>query len=578
MTQVQTAVGIVVGDTQALIHNLRFAFANHDTVVQELLQNARRAGASAVHVTYDAAALTLTVEDNGAGIEDFSVLLSITTSGWDQATKEQERPYGMGFLSAVYAAQEVRIESRGKVLQFNTEQALAGEKFFVQPDTQALVGRTRVILNGFKWNLGEQTVPSMVDGFAIPVFFNGQEMPRPHAVTSDAFKGEHGSYIFRGNSAPSGALKVFLQGFCVYKSRLLFSADETTADVVHLDNMKYVGKLPDRNCIIDEELMMNAVRQETKAFYEARLIEMKRTLPALEFCEQGYMLAAYVDRLDVFNDIDVLPASWLVAFNGMPYSCAEGDQMYCSLKHSGHEEHRNLLSVSRAEVASGCVALAARQWLESVSNETGEAWMGLKVAMLAYACKALVLDNALDEKHWVHELIQLTDTSDVSLDIEGPGAGVHVPRRCDGLPSSIQIQLCDAVQLTCGDVSARVTEAFFALVGEKKLLLVPKDSGGHAWVDDRTLRQYGAYLDDNENVDWDCVNRDVRIVNDEIRALLAGSPEEALATLLRSALAEYQEVRGKDVRVQVDVQGRLTVASLADLPAAIRGDGRRLGR
>ena len=55
----------------------------------ELLQNARRAGASLVTVTTspsptDSTSL-ITFTDNGSGIEDFNKLLHLGESGWDQA-------------------------------------------------------------------------------------------------------------------------------------------------------------------------------------------------------------------------------------------------------------------------------------------------------------------------------------------------------------------------------------------------------------------------------------------------------------------------------------------------------------
>src|SRR3546814_11058540 len=56
-------------------------------VLAELIQNARRAGASLLALTTSEhnGRTWLSVTDNGAGIEDPSVLLAFGGSGWDEA-------------------------------------------------------------------------------------------------------------------------------------------------------------------------------------------------------------------------------------------------------------------------------------------------------------------------------------------------------------------------------------------------------------------------------------------------------------------------------------------------------------
>src|SRR4030065_298602 len=60
----------------------------------ELLQNARRAGATAVRVTNKDGHVS--VQDNGQGIMDFSALLDLGRSDWDQAMEMAEDPAGVG--------------------------------------------------------------------------------------------------------------------------------------------------------------------------------------------------------------------------------------------------------------------------------------------------------------------------------------------------------------------------------------------------------------------------------------------------------------------------------------------------
>ena len=52
----------------------------------EILQNARRAGATQVNIVNEDGCVT--VQDNGNGIEDFSMLLDLGNSDWDETMEE----------------------------------------------------------------------------------------------------------------------------------------------------------------------------------------------------------------------------------------------------------------------------------------------------------------------------------------------------------------------------------------------------------------------------------------------------------------------------------------------------------
>jgi len=78
----------------------------------EILQNARRAGATAVSIENRDGRVI--VNDNGNGIEDFSTLLDMGSSGWNDATEASEDPAGVGVFCL--APREVSIASRGKAV------------------------------------------------------------------------------------------------------------------------------------------------------------------------------------------------------------------------------------------------------------------------------------------------------------------------------------------------------------------------------------------------------------------------------------------------------------------------------
>lgn len=77
----------------------------------EILQNARRAGATTVEITNSDG--WVTVRDNGNGIEDFAKLLDLGNSGWEDALELSEDPAGVGLFCL--APREVTIRSRGRI-------------------------------------------------------------------------------------------------------------------------------------------------------------------------------------------------------------------------------------------------------------------------------------------------------------------------------------------------------------------------------------------------------------------------------------------------------------------------------
>ena len=79
--------------------------------VIEILQNARRAGATRVEITNMDG--WVTVRDNASGIEDFQKLLDLGGSGWEDALEVSEDPAGVGLFSL--APREVTVRSNGRI-------------------------------------------------------------------------------------------------------------------------------------------------------------------------------------------------------------------------------------------------------------------------------------------------------------------------------------------------------------------------------------------------------------------------------------------------------------------------------
>src|SRR3989304_3898830 len=87
--------GICMQTIQAMVNPRLLTKANRlftgtlEGRVIEILQNARRAGATQVSIT-NLSDGTICVRDNGGGIDDFARLLDLGGSGWDDALESSE--------------------------------------------------------------------------------------------------------------------------------------------------------------------------------------------------------------------------------------------------------------------------------------------------------------------------------------------------------------------------------------------------------------------------------------------------------------------------------------------------------
>ncbi len=166
-----------VGINPKLLEKARNFFnASLTDLLNELLQNSRRAGATRVTITYDPASPTLTVADDGSGIFRDGVAIDLGGSGWDGATRASEDPAGCGLFSL--ASRTCTIESCGKKI------ALDERKFCGQEDV-AIERGDEIQGTRISFPLTEQEVRSyrtIAEACALyyplPVLLDGERLPR----------------------------------------------------------------------------------------------------------------------------------------------------------------------------------------------------------------------------------------------------------------------------------------------------------------------------------------------------------------------------------------------------------------
>lgn len=542
----------LVFDQAALKKSLRFAFADRLKVLQELLQNARRAGATEVSVVLegdDERNATLTVLDDGSGIEDFQVMLSVGTSGWDGSVASTEKPYGMGFLSCLYACKEVEIVSRGRVLKFDTDAALGNYSFDVngymeEPPPRAT---TWVKLKGFDATGLKTAIASMAEGFAIPIVFNGEKLQRPDAEDASFTKTAVGQIRIQGHEYERGLVRVFLQGFQVYKQERFWRG---RVDTIHLDSSKFHGKFPDRDRVIDEKEMLALVDAEVRALYVEKLLAMKRKLEPAVFASHCHSLARSLGMLEVFNDIDVVPADWLRRIQAMPHEAFEGDEFL------GDEDD----DIQRQQLTQKEVVLV-RLDTYGVGQTPGleAAWL------MAHAADAKVLRAQVHDDHWVNDMLLLDDQAE---DLEGlvsvsAGKALKTAELTDGRLQVLfrpKVVICDHVVVE--GLGERIELKEPVGDSESNTVFVPLgEQGKPMYVESCVLQQLASYEEDERSLD-DELERDCDALNQMIRELASNSEEERIALALEAALRHYQDVRSISFKAVVDDKGRVEVSQI----------------
>lgn len=442
----QVAVRINEGN---LLKNLRYAFSNRYTIVSELLQNARRAGASYVVVEYDAAAQTLMVRDDGGGIDDFQKLFTFGESGWDDTTVANETAFGLGFTKSLYAAKSCTVLSKDRAISFDTADALAQAPITVK--TVATSQETTVILGGVELHELDRGMANLVCGFPIKVIYNGIEQDRPYAVDHlKMMEAAIGQVYLRGyddDKKASASSVVFLQGF-VISGNLLYAESQ---NIVHLDSTQFAARLPDRDVLIDADEQLKRVDAALKALWRDHLVRAKAALPASRFVEQYFEVAKTWRLLDLFDDVPALPGSLFSAISDYPYREGYGDADY--LTHLDH-------MVTQADIESGTPNLVD---LDGPDDDTVAHWM------FARARGWVVFnDPGLSKQHWIKPFVKALESEPCEIAIEGEGARADL----DGQWICPTVMLCDAYVVCWKGEAVRITDEALYWT-EEQLILVP---------------------------------------------------------------------------------------------------------
>lgn len=371
-----------------LYKNLGKVFSDSTKVLTELMQNSRRAGATVVEfVLHDE---TLIVTDDGDGISDFQKLLTNSESGWDTQTIEQESPFGMGWLSTLYAATEVIVESKGSKCLMVTARILEQKPAAIE--SIAYSEGTKITLNGFSMDLEcvTKALNTAAKGFPIRVLFNGKELLRPHAIQNLTHKvmTDIGIMSVAGLDNPLKActsdFQLYYQGLPVRYPEIR-SRYNQTVNILHLSDVFSV-RMPDRDSLTDDH---NEVRTRISTILpdiaRSELKKMKTLLPDTEFSKYFQAMRVY-DCLELLNDVMHIPTDILSYEDEYPTALSRRNTNDKLVTHE-------MVSTEAAKIAFNVE--------RDVQGNNGLAFAAL--TLMYEQGGWFCLDNKLHPEHWVYQ-------------------------------------------------------------------------------------------------------------------------------------------------------------------------------
>lgn len=517
----------VQSDTSSLLNALKATFTSSTTVLGELLQNARRAGATKVRIecTDD----TFTVIDDGCGIDDMSVLLSIALSGWDKAVQEQESPYGIGFLSTLFACESITITSNGMMMRAQTKDLLEIKPASVTP--VARDGLTRISLTGYEFGAAKgwpitNELRLLAKGFPIPVIFNGEDLDRKHAASDADIKTDIGLV---SEAALFAEPYFYLQGLPIDVNG--FRHDHRKG-YVHLDPVKFKGRMPDRDILINPDAcsiqIRGALKDAAKSFLQTRAKE----IDARSFVDQYGQAATSLGLFELLNTMDFVPASWFKSFANQPML---GDESTSWMPEKG--------VLSKDELK------AAKVFDSDVDDcYDSEALVPLRYI---HQVDGLVLDREVPG-HWVNDMAVKLGRNDLQVVAEGEIGGDEV--ELDGCRTKVVIASKVILRSDRDELPDVEVESAYCL--DRFVLFVSPGASAYTAV-----RQVRYFYDQSDWVDDNLVSDGASTVNQLIDVIVnKDDPSKIIhSAIRRSHYFLPKLLHGKTFKVVIDENGELSV-------------------
>ena len=421
------------------LSNLGAIFSNTGKVINELIQNASRAKATTISFTtsVENGRACLTILDDGSGIADMQKLLSIAESGWSSDV-DKCNPYGMGFLSTLFACEHIKIQSQHQMLSSNTEDIISGESIEIQDSLRGngtlieMEGISEALFSYLTSTNYNREVDRIGEGYDIDVVLNGVLMFKHHSrMTLNAssnyieHKFEYGSIYF--DSKNDGLCWLaYLQGALISSTNTVTSSNQLNPHhIVHLnDDVK--ARMPDRAELLDAETVKQSIRTNVQ-FLMMQFLQKELKRLGESFSSNHLLWRSAVRYApQVLNKVDFLTKSEI----GESKSYELGLAGYDGVEHSQLRQ-----PISRADVESSLLfALPEHESEEDTIN----------INYLKHLNNVLFVNViSLHADHWIHQCeIREVSELDVSIELVNPTSVATINGKY-----SIPIVLCDQYTL-----------------------------------------------------------------------------------------------------------------------------------
>ena len=501
------------------------AFSARTTFVTELMQNSRRAGATEIHFHHSGDNI-LRVVDNGCGISDFSKLLTLCESGWSQDVQESDTPYGVGFLSAIMASSEFTVTSNGKTLHAVTDELLAGVPATITHTDEPLAG-TAITLKLRNTIDLQRVLDLSARAFPIQVYRNGMIQSHNLALGIAPYSIEIpglGTLVwdgYPGSGSTLGSVSYALQGLPISFGRTANSYDTVYYRnwVVHLDQTKFRGRMPDREAVIwqpEFEGLTDKVTAAQKELLRQRWLE-SCLAPSLDL----YRVVACELGLGMLNMVEAIPA-------GVFHELVEAPER--SLLEGEYLEWRAVDVITRDNMRE-------LTYINDFPDTDG----GDNIAALRALYASDIAERRYPIPSWVKCRGVSYDTVSVEYGTydrhtdEFTVASEHIPTVYVDLSRywSLTVQPCEAVRVSLtdedGNIVASVVETNFTPTVDGVLYLTGKETAVCSYV----FQQDTDYVSSEYDWDWDKINKLQTKFTVEYKLAQGKDP----AVLVESALA-----------------------------------------
>lgn len=537
----------VTADPGTLLRALSKTFTSTTTVLAELLQNGRRAGATRIDI--HVADEIIVVQDDGCGIADFNILLSIAQSGWDEAVKRNDAPYGLGFLSSLFSCKYLGVMSKGMHLYAATDDLIDVKK--VPFNKTGVETKTEIRLHEHRLGNTASVIAAIeryARGFPIPVFVNEQEVDRPDAIENLELIDTPIGLVTRGVTQGYAPSRVYLQGLPIsVGARNVYSRSNSydrngLYDVLHLASPRFEGRMPDRTQLIDAEKAQQEITEVLRGLTRDYVTERAAKLDPADFVDQYFGLAGCLNMHDLMNSFDIIPAGWLAAFCDAPtLTPSDWDKNYLSVPMADNGLPLRVVSRERM-VEMGVFNL----------DDFDEYGGDFLAAHATHGIGAFV-DDKIPSWHWAKELSKDVSPADFEL-IAGKEIGRHAFSVWGETANVVLVETLQARTIEALRKEIETVDIPLYYDTGADLLYMTPDASAHDAV--RNVCDFVSDDDHDEEAESNAAN-DLYVI---VQSLQQTDPLELFSSIIRNYVNTTvpDTLKGKSFKVSFDDQGRMS--------------------